>query len=101
MSPILNLPTIAQSDYVSYDDGDIVTCRLVITDAMLSDTNGFVYVATNDDGVTWEELTRNLQHIFTSTGERLKYRIIGNPSETISIRNSNGADTPIFMEYNQ
>jgi len=96
------LPTIIQSNYISYDNGNILTCRLVIIDDMLSDTNGFVYYSSNDDGTTWEQITRNVQHTFTSTGQRLKYRIIGNPGETISVRDStNSTDTPIFLEYNQ
>ena len=101
MSPTIGFPTIFQSNYVSYDNGNITTCRIVITDSMLSDTAGFLFYATNDDGTTWEEITRNATHTFTTTGARLKYRIVGNPSETISVRDANGKDTPIFFEYNQ
>ena len=99
--PIINLPTVLQSNYISYDNGNITTARIVITDAMLSDTTAFQFAMSNDDGTTWESVTRNVQHTFTSTGARLKYRIIGNPGESISVRDDNGKDTPIYVEYNQ
>lgn len=95
------IPGVLQSNYISYDNEDIITCRLVIKDDMLSDVNGFVFAASNDDGTTWENITRNVQHTFNSVGQRLLYRIVGNPGETLTVRDSDGKDTPIFMEYNQ
>jgi hypothetical protein len=68
---------------------------------MLSDVNGFAFAVSNDDS-TWETATRNVQHTFTSTGARLKYRIVGNPGETIKVRNTTTSkDTPFYVEYNQ
>lgn len=98
MTPV-GFPTTFQTESIAFNNGNITRAAVLITNAMLSDTGGFLYYLSNDAGVTFESVTRNVEHTFTTTGGDLRLQILGNPGETIKVRDTNGKVTPIRVSY--
>jgi hypothetical protein len=99
MSPMGFIPTVIQSESIAYGEGNITSATILLTDAQLSDVNGFTYYLTNDGGTTWEEVSRNVENTFDSTGSDLRFQILGNVGETIKVTLTNGSHTPIKVSY--
>lgn len=56
----------------------------------------FLIALSADGGTNWEEAYDGVAHTFTSTGQDLRYRIIG--EGVISVKTS-GIDTPLKVSY--
>ena len=95
-------PSIIQSKSIALNIGEtIVDAGIYIDTSALSDVNDFQWYLTADGGTTWEEVTLNQNHTFTTTGDDLRYQIIGNEGAVITIRQSNGADYFLKVKYNE
>ena len=95
-------PTVLQSKSIALNIGEtIVDAGIYIDTSALSDANDFQWYLTADGGTTWETATLNENHTFTTTGNDLRYQIIGNEGATITIRQSNGADYFLKVKYNE
>jgi len=100
MSPAGFLPTVFQTESLAYQSGDIATAVINIFSYQLSDVNGFAYALTNDGGSTWETYTElDTTHTFSSSGDDLRLRIVGNPGESISLKDSEENSKPIVVKY--
>lgn len=95
-------PSVFQSKSVALNIGETITNAGIYIDTdALSDVNDFQWYLTADGGTTWEEATLNENHAFTTTGDDLRYQIIGNDGAAITIRQSNGADYFLRVKYNE
>lgn len=98
----LGFPSIYQTKSIALNVGStIVNARVVVDTDALSDEADFSWYLTADGGTTWEEVTLNDLHTFTTTGDDLRLQILGNPGATITIRQADGEDLPIRVIYNE
>lgn len=68
-------PAIVQSEVIANPTFNIVTATLTAVDFQPANTD-ITYFLSNDNGVTWEEVTSGVEHTFTSEGNLLKWRAI-------------------------
>lgn len=100
MSPVINFPTTFQTKSLVLNNGNIVSATLSLADAALTDTTAFEFYLSNDGGTTWEAVSRNTEHTFSSSGNDLRLLIVGNPGESIKVRATDGSDNEIRILYN-
>jgi hypothetical protein len=94
-------PTQLVSTPVAYGNGPVSSAKLIINAAaLLPDSSYFNVYFSNDGGTTWELGSFNTTHSFTSNGSSLCYRIIGESGGSIVVRQNDGSDYPIIVQYN-
>jgi hypothetical protein len=97
----LGFPTVLQTKSIALNTGTTITnAKVTINSAALSDASDFQWYLSADGGTNWEEITLNTTHTFTSAGNDLRLQVLGNPGATITIRQSDGQDYPLIVEYN-
>lgn len=74
---------VAQSSSFDFNNGTILTARLISTEV----SGSFDYELSADGGSNWEVVTSGTKHIFTNTGDDLRFRITENSASTGEISN--------------
>lgn len=71
----------------------------VNTAALLPDSTGFLFFLSNDGGSTWEDCDLGVEHVFSTTGQDVRLKVLANAGSTLQVRQSDGADYPIIVTY--
>jgi len=58
-----------------YDDATNITSA-ILTATISSGADKLTFYLSADDGMNWEEVTNGTTHIFTNTGQKLKWKVI-------------------------
>lgn len=91
------------NDYVSssieLNNGNIITATLFLSADALSTPDNFTFYLSNDGGSTWEEVSRNVEHTFSTTGQDLRYKISAFDGDVITIKQSDASDDFIKVTH--
>lgn len=86
-------PTEYVSKSIRYGQGNVVVAKLSLnTTALYPDSSAFIFYLSNNGGTSWEEVTLNTNHTFTSTGGDLRFKIRGSGGAELRIRQTDGTD---------
>jgi hypothetical protein len=76
----------------------ITTAKIILP--ATSVVGNAMWFLSADGGSHWEDVSLNEKHTFSNPGMDLRLRIIGDAGAQIRIRQSDGGDTPIRVQYN-
>ena len=90
------------SKSISYADGNIARAKLTINEACLSaPTDNFTYYLTNNGGTNWEEAENATEHTFATTGNDLRYKIVGTSGAYVVVLQSSLSEFPINISFSK
>lgn len=84
------------SKSISLNDGVIRAATLMVTPSCMSNTADFTFYMSNNGGTTWELVTANTRHVFSTSGQDLRYRVLGNTGATLNLKPGDGFTYPIY-----
>ena len=75
-----SFPTIKEyvSEIIQYREDYNITAAIPTVN-ILSSGKSYGIFLSNDDGVTWENATNETEHVFSTTGKKLRIRVVGEP----------------------
>jgi hypothetical protein len=87
------------STSVRYGQGNVVVAKLSILEESFSPSSSvFAFYLSNDGKASWEPVTLNSNHTFSSVGGDLSYKIVGPTGAILKIRQDDGSDNCIITK---